>query len=527
MRYILAIIVLMVVFSSCEKMLMEQPKTQVSTEQFYKTEKDALMALTGAYARLKADNGYYRQMLLSNLVASSDQGKSSWKHGDYYNGIINSTDATLTSVWQEIYQAVRDANNVIHNVPQIEMDDTLKNRIVGEAKFLRALHYFNLVRCWGEVPLRTIPMAKDDVQGLPLSSLTDIYSLIISDLKYAEENCWNFGEARNGTINNIGRATVGAANGMLAKVYLHIASSVRSASEGNEGCEPYAVFGSDYISYYDSTLYYSNLTINNPDFELVASLDEWKDIFSPINGNNSEILFDVQGSSATEQGTAIANLFSPENSGLAGGGWGGTNRLVAGFLKGNVNVNDPRVEHSLVHEFSDNQFNWVITSGLSGYDRFFLESGEKKNTVYYVFTAKYIDPSATTEYTSQQNWHVLRLADIYLIRAEALAEINNNPALAESDINILKTRISAEDLFVGAGMSMTEFRDALMRERGAELYFEGQRWFDLTRMGLLEPLINSAFDSKGQGVQAGVRGPEDYTWPIPISETATNDMIED
>ncbi len=88
----------------------------------------------------------------------SDQGRSSWKHNDYYNGVLTSSNTTLPDTWNQIYKAIRDANNVIYNVPRIDMDESVRARIVGEAKFLRALHYFNLVRCFGEVPRRTIPV---------------------------------------------------------------------------------------------------------------------------------------------------------------------------------------------------------------------------------------------------------------------------------------------------------------------------------------------------------------------------------
>ena len=142
------------------------------------------------YARLKKGNGYYRQQFLPTLFASSDQGLSTYLYKEFKIGSVTSTNQSLINLWKEIYIGIREANNVIVKVPTIDMDENLRNRIVGEAKFLRALHYFNLVRGFGEVPLRTMPVESGEDEGLPLSSIADIYDVIIDDLIYASENCW-------------------------------------------------------------------------------------------------------------------------------------------------------------------------------------------------------------------------------------------------------------------------------------------------------------------------------------------------
>ena len=514
--YLLMVVVML---TSCESVLQEEPKTQTGTDFFYQNEQDALNALTAAYAQMKAGFGYYSQQFLSNVFASSDQGRSSWKHNDYYNGVLTSSNTTLPDTWNQIYIAIRDANNVIYNVPGIDMDESLRDRIVGEAKFLRALHYFNLVRCFGEVPLRTLPVQPGEENGLPVSPLTDIYDVIISDLKYASENCWGRMDVE------LGRVTNASAQALLARVYLHIASSTRSASEGSEGCAPYATFGADYTAYYEACKMYCDLALSQPGYQLVSTLDDWVNIFDPTKGNNSEILFDIQSSSATEQGSTVSNLFSPRNAGLSGGGWGGTNSVIAGFVENNVDFTDSRYVNGIIHEFETETLRHELNPKLDGYLRFDVETGAPKGKLNRVYTSKYIDSDATTEATSQQNWHVIRLSDVYLMRAEALAEINQAPQLANADVNTLRTRVGMAD-FDGTGMTMSDFRDALLRERAAELFMEGNRWFDLTRMGVYEEKIKLAFDPKNRGLQAGIRGPEDYTWPIPITEVSANSNID-
>ncbi|CAI8421769.1 MAG: SusD-like protein [Flavobacterium sp. SCGC AAA160-P02] len=506
-------------FGSCE-VLDEESLTQVSTEKFYQNETDALAALTAAYARLKSGNGYYKQVFLSALYASSDQGLSTFLFRDFKTGTVTNTNTNLTPMWRDIYIGIRDANNVIANVPDIEMDEELKARIIGEARFLRALHYFNLVRCFGEVPLRTEPVEADDDEGLPVSSIEEIYDVIIGDLENAAEYCWGRNETRNNYLNDLGRATKTAAHALLAKVYIRIASAKRTAQEGVEGNNKYLSFPESEINYYQLAKNQCDLALNQPGFQLESSLDGWKAIFDPENGNNPEMIFDVQGSSIVGQGTAVSNLFSPKDSGLSGTGFGGSNKLKPKFINNRLDKNDHRFQNSIIKEYENNTRSFEINPWSTGYIPTLLSNGNTVGTLWQIWTSKYIDPEATTEYTSRQNWHIIRLADVYLMRAEASVEISQEPSLANADFNILRNRVDMSE-FNGSGITMENFRTALLKERAVELYMEGHRFFDLTRMGVLDEYCRFLHgDSDGQ------RQAEDYFWPIPISETAANVNID-
>lgn len=503
----------------CEDVLEEKPFTEIGSEFFYNDANDALAALTAAYAQLKSGNGYYRQVFLSNLFAASDQGASSWQHGDFRNGTITSTNPMLPNTWIEIYRAIKDANNVIANVPGIEnMNEELKARIVGEARFLRGLHYFNLVRCFGEVPLRTEPARPGD-PGLPKSPIKDIYDVIIADFKYAAENCWGFDESRNGYKNNIGRATKASAHAMLAKVYIQIASSKRTAMAGVLGNKRYLDMPDAPNQYYLLAKEQCDLALMQPYYQLVTNIEGWKKIFDAASGNNPELMFDIQGSSVVEQGTAVSNLFSPQGSGLAGGGWGGVNRFQPGFINNNINKNDPRFQQGIIRNYQDATQTYALGPNSTGYLRTITATGQSNGVLSVVWTAKYIDQNATTEYSSQQNWHVIRLADVYLMRAEALAEINQSPVMAENDINILRSRVGMTPYSAGT-QNMAAFRSTLLRERGVELAAEGHRFFDITRMGVYDEACKASY-----GNIVGVRRPESYTWPIPLIETSANPNI--
>ena len=504
----------------CDK-LDEEPLTNVSTEQFYSSETDALAALNGAYSRLKSGNGYYKQLFLSALFASSDQGWSTYLFKDFKTGTITNTNSNLTPIWRDIYLAIRDANNVIAKVPNIDMDEDLKLRIIGEAKFLRALHYFNLVRCFGEVPLRTQPVKDADENGLPLSPIVDIYRTIIEDLEFASINCWDRDEKRSGHHNNLGRVTNTAANAMLAKVYLRIASAKRTAMDGIEGNYKYLSFTNDTRYYYELAKVYSDLALEGLGFSLEVNFDGYSSIFNPENGNNPEMIFDVQGSSIVGQGTAVSNLFSPKDSGLCGSGWGGSNKLKPKFINFLMDKSDNRFQSTIIKSYENNTRFFELNPGSVGYVPTILETGERKpnQTLWQTWTSKYIDTEATTEYTSRQNWHVIRLADVYLMRAEAIVEITQDPSLANDDFNILRSRAGVNQ-FDGGNMSMSQFRDEILRERAAELYMEGHRFFDITRMGVYDENCKIVL-----GDIDGQRQPNDYFWPIPITEISANPNI--
>ena len=363
------------------------------------------------------------------------------------------------------------------------------------------------------------PIQPGEYDGLAVAEITDIYDVIIADLEFAAQNCWGREESRDGYYNDLGRATNTAAHALLTKVYLRIASAKRTALEGIQGNNLYLDFPEDVSFYYQKAKEHADAAISSADFALTTNLVDWAGIFAPDNGNNAEMIFDIQGSSVTEQGTALSNLFSPRGAGLSGGGWGGTNKLIGTYINNLMDKDDPRYFNSIVTEYKDATKTYVLNETMTGYTRTITATGAANGTLFQVYAAKYIDPSATTEYTSQQNWHVVRLADVYLMRAEALAETTLDPSQANADINALRTRVGME-AFDGSGMTMEDFRTALLRERAAELYMEGHRFFDLTRMGVYNEYCIIAHNAT-----RGVRDPEDYFWPIPLVESSANGSI--
>src|SRR5262245_34091569 len=212
--------------SACSQDLTEVPFDFVAPENFYRNEQDALAALNAAYAAFSnlpstgyTDNDYYgRQfwflveyptetMTLRLDVNNERTQPDIFRTLPDHNYIIG--------IWRAAYHAINRANAVIDNVPRIDMDVPLRNRIVAEAKFLRALHYFNLVRLFDGVPLHLKETKSLADATQPRATRDSTYKAIIADLTEAA----NVLPATYGT-GNIGRATRGAAKTLLAKVYL-------------------------------------------------------------------------------------------------------------------------------------------------------------------------------------------------------------------------------------------------------------------------------------------------------------------
>jgi hypothetical protein len=222
MKHINIFLVLLVVLpvASCSDFLNEAPQGTYSNATFYQTDVHALLALTGVYNSatfISTDNNLW----VFGDVASDDATKggaagdqSDIQFIDEFSYSRN--NGSLEKFWKHYYEGVTRANYLLYYGPSIKMDEELKARIMGEAKFLRAYFYFNLINIFGDVPLKLIPPLSQEVINLPTSSVDLVYAQIEKDLKEAAPVLETF---YSGT--DLGRATKGAAFGLLAKAYLY------------------------------------------------------------------------------------------------------------------------------------------------------------------------------------------------------------------------------------------------------------------------------------------------------------------
>ena len=452
-RYILYLLLGTFVISSCKKFLDEVPSSVLVAENFYKTEADAEAAVTATYDGLNdQSNIYYRGIYLLGELPTDNAECGQGVANAYIFAIKNYTygpvNDRIYTFYTAAYKTIANANVAIEKIPLITMDATKQKRLVAEAKFIRALLYFNLVRLFGDVPLVLRPVTSLEGVNEPRSAVALVYAQIIADLQAGVTDL----DAVN-TGANTGRATKNSAIALLSKVYLTL-KDFKLASEQSKRI-------------LDDTSY--------------GMLDSYFDVFTPANRSNKEILFAIQskGGTGTANGFSLALYLPRSTIPLPGGGTVGGNSADVPTL-----------------EF----YNSFAAGDLRRNRTFFTQYNAGGGLVTFrPHWYKYFDPSAISNLgDGSLNYAVLRYSDILLTYAESLNELDGAPsAVAYESINKVRRRAyglpineasPAVDL---SGLTQQGFRDALLNERRWEFGFEDQRWFDLVRTGKLVEVMRA------------------------------------
>jgi len=429
----------------CKKYLDKAPLDSINSENFFQTPEDAINAVNAAYQPLQRPKLYNLRMWTSDIFA----GNSVVGAGGGTDGIETVQEANFTTdpsnagvldLYRGPYPGILYCNLVIANVPGMDIDTVLRNRIVGEAKFLRANYYFILVRYFGDVPLITKPQTPSDDLYPSRASKDEVYNLIVQDLKDAIA-LLPPRESYSGA--DVGRASKGAAIGMLAKVYL----TLGNYSEVPPLCQQVANMG----------------------YALNAN---YADNFDPAHKNSVESLFEVQYSGSTtygffddlNQASWASTFMGPRNTNFVAGAYGWnqpTQEFADSYEPGDLRK-DLTILYPGCPDFAGNVYS--ATYSTTGYN-----------------VRKFLVPtSVSPQYnTSPEDFPVLRFADVLLMEAEALNELGQT-SQAETALNLIRHRAGLPD--IQTGLSQTAFRDAVLHERRMELAFEGQRWFDLVRI---------------------------------------------
>ena len=480
--------------SSCKKFLEEDPKSFLAPTNYYKTPQDALSALVGAYDALGNNSSTYTARPIAYLTwFCSDEALppilAPQKQLD--NFTYGADHADIGNLWNQIYDAIGRANTVLEKVPPIAMDNAQKEQILAEARFLRGYHYFNLVRLWGKVPVVTKPITVIDDALIAQSSLAEVYTQIISDLESAAAVLPN-------TIEN-GRAAKGAALGILSKVYLTRASSEAAQTDDYKKCADLAKQVIDLGPYRLMTDYQK--AIGGEDEFNPESIFEWQ---------ADRVLLAVGEQSVFGQFTLPRDIVGlvPE------AGQTGESNIASevGFFNKYNNL-DYRKESTFITQGTNRQGNVVTWQQFT-----------------YPFPApawKFVNKNATTRnaYAFSANIVILRLADLYLARAEALNEIGGPTTDAYTMINAIRARARARNGASSSafpadlsGVNKDQFRDAVIEERAIELGFEGQRWFDLVRTKRFVSVMKAAHPE--YPVEA-----KHNLFPIPANEIRLNTKL--
>ncbi|MEX2591935.1 MAG: RagB/SusD family nutrient uptake outer membrane protein [Anditalea sp.] len=442
----------MLMLSCAEDYLEKSPKAVLTQDSFFQTAEHAEQAVNAIYSHLRSFNVHVFSYIGVTDIASDDAEKGSVP-GDaaFLEDINNFThDANNTAsagIWGGYYQGVFRANQVIENVPNIDMDASLRDRLLGEARFLRAYFYFFLVRTYGDVPIIERPLNPEEYQQTR-NPTEEVYNFIIADLEFAMDNLPSKSEY---DAEDLGRATSGAAQGFLAKVNL---------------------FQDDYQGAYDNAV----AVINSNEYALYP---DYLGIFRQEGEHSSESLFEVSAV-ALEQGGG-GHQFN-QVQGIRGdpnNGWGfnsPSDDLEAAYEEG-----DPRKDATIIYNGETLPSGEVVEADPNmGADAKFNRKAHLPQM-----------PSIGFQ-NSGANIRILRYADILLIAAEAANELGN-PDVALDYLNLVRERARQGNPEILPNVTVTnqnELRTAIWHERRVELAMEQQRYFDLVRQGRAQEVFS-------------------------------------
>jgi hypothetical protein len=488
--------------SCTSKFLEESPSDQITDANFYKTQNDAIQAVNAAYSELTKEGQYNAALWGMDMGADiSTTGGGGGSDGIEYTQLddynIPSTNFVCQRLWQGSYIALQRANIVLQKVPLITgMDPAIQKRCLGEAQFIRAKMYFDLVRAYGDVPLYTAPPVGLDQVNIARTPQADVYKVIESDLTAA---IGNLPASYSGA--DLGRATKWAAQGLLAKVLL---------TEGKKA---------------DAAVQ-AQAVIDNSGKTMWAS---YGDNFKVANENNNakESLFEVQFTNGRNQydrnnvGSSMNQFFAPRRGGLvpAGDGYG-------------FNVPEP----DFVAGYAAGDTRKAVTVWVPG-DVSPNGSIQPKDLPGspFGFDCKkwFVGMVNTNIWDSPLNVPVLRLAEMYLIVAEGKGatadgfEALNKVRRRAFGVADYTQPSAAYDLNAS---NTSDFQGAVLKERKYELAFEFDRWFDLKRMkgtnyGLVPVMTAQSAYLATLGVKRGVPTEKNYVLPIPQSELDANPKL--
>jgi starch-binding outer membrane protein, SusD/RagB family len=472
--------------ASCDSFLDPKPNDVLAPENFYKTSTDAVASVNGVYTAAKGsrwlDYWYLSDVATDDILASPNFGSDGHRMSNY---IFDSRDDfPIGSAWGNAYSTINRANAVLDRVPGISMDVALRDRLIGEAKLLRALSYLDLVRFFGDVPLIDHEVTSLSGLEIPRTPAAQVWALIESDLQAAADIL-----PPSYSGSDVGRATKGAALALLAKARLHQQNWAGAAQAAGE------IIASGQ---------YSLLPTWRNNFKIATKLINTESIF--------EFNFDpVQDPG----GGSIHTLFSLP-SGYPGGDAYGLMQLmpslVSSFAAGDTRGNHGTFMLSPYTDADGRTVTWTVPAGAA--------------------FAKYLDETDAQNMTKRgwvqqgNSWIVERYADVLLMYAEAVNEGGTAIAGKTKEQALNEVRQRAGLLPVGA-LSAGAFRDSVRIERRKEFVFEGQRWFDLSRWNTLD----AAILAKTQELQtvypgeATVHGVPSNLFPIPQSELDINPAL--
>ncbi|HPT22198.1 MAG TPA: RagB/SusD family nutrient uptake outer membrane protein [Bacteroidales bacterium] len=481
MKKILSFLIIGLSLAACTDKLDLSPVSTKNVDGFYKTKAQFNQAIIGCYdglqnAVLKQDYSY---------MLTESRSDNAWQQVDYDDGqtsrfIENSETQVLNTAWAASYQYIARCNYVLKNLEgSTVLSEELKNQYKGEALFIRALIYFDLVRYFGEVPIVDKVITIEEGYSIKKSTTEEVYDFIVNDLKEASELLPAVKPSQNEN-----RATATAARAFLGKVYVFRCGYPLNKDEWDLAAT-----------------------------ELKAALDNvgktgffanYSDIFLYSNEGKDQAIFSIGCKSGAE---GEGNPFPTRNTpnGIYPGNdplmipYGGSpmQLFLDSYILGSIfdEPNDLRYKYSV-------QTEWIEKS---------------KDTIRnWPFCSKYKNGPVAAAYDWDIDYILLRYTDVYMLYAEAQYH-NGYPGEALGIINDVRRRAGLTELNLSDIDSDSKFVDVILRERRKEFCFENQRWFDLVRTDRAFDVMKAFL--KHYGADGNLTSKDQYFYPIPQRET--------
>ncbi len=443
--------------SSCAKDFLDVPSNEIieagDSEENYSPE----VLVNGIYGMFTDWNYGFSFLGITEIISdNSEKGSSPTDTGGDKDILDNltytSTAGSFAALWEQWYKSIGRATNAIEYTENYGLtDETLKNRYIGEARFLRALNYFWLVRGWGDIPIQE----QDLIKRVPQA---EVYDYIEADLQFAIDH---LPEKSKYAAKDLGRATKGAAQALLAKVHL-------------------------YQGQWQQAYDLSQAVISSGEYSLEPNYEK---IWRLEGENGSESIFEIQArGSSIAHGIQQYSQTQGPRGGSAGIGWGfntPSQNLLDAF---NAEKDAIRRDATIIFR------NEIMYDG--------LKIGNTENEMY---NEKAYSSANAGAGDTDKNLRYMRLSEIYLIKAEAANELGNtNEALTA--LNAIRNRVKLANT---TASGQANIRQAIWKERRLELAMEHDRWFDLVRTKQAENAMKAAgkpFESKH------------YLYPIPDNQ---------
>lgn len=490
---ITALAVLSSIYSCSKDYLDSYPLNSLSSENYYTSEKDMESAINAAYRPfMDPKPGITFHAMQDIATPFSVGGDNRWTVCNFGSYDIQPTWVNLNPWWSSWYEIILNSNIVLEHIDSenIEISTSVRNRIKGEALFLRALSHFYLTMSWGDVPLIKERQEYDKVK-VNRTPKAEVLAQVITDLTEASQLLPHVTEYRQNKAL-LGRASWGSAMGLLGKVY---------------------VYTKDYANAKTTLLE----VINSGDYSLSS---KFSDNFWPDTENNNESLFEIQAITGLQLGSVLNNYLGPNtSSGMTYRGFSFLNptqyfvdqfETINGYSVNSTFVNKekdaPTERYNYTYTSTDPEFNalkpfenrdprlkWTVLYENSPYLEEFMERTGQTGINYRpgysddsnYNTVKYnVGKLESDKADNPQNVIILRYADILLLYAEANLETLDLSTAAEY-INKVRKRPSVNMPNISSTLSQEELRQILRKERYTELAFEfGHIYFDQVRWGI-------------------------------------------